>query len=98
MNACQIVLLVALIAVVTLAIVKRDEFTVVLGNFLNWMKDHPRKGPIYLCLVYIACTLAFVPGSILTIGSGVILKQVFESIWKAILVGTAAIWIGASIG
>ena len=38
------------------------------------------------------------PGSILTIGAGLAFKQAYGQTWKALLVGMAAVWVGASVG
>lgn len=42
--------------------------------------------------------MAFVPGSILTLGSGFVLNAAYGEQWKALVVGVAAVWIGATIG
>lgn len=49
-----------------------------------------------LVLVYIIATIAFFPGSILTIGAGYVFYRVFdENIGIALLVGTICVWLGA---
>ncbi|MBI4566400.1 MAG: FAD-containing oxidoreductase [Planctomycetes bacterium] len=41
-----------------------------LQSFLQWVRDVGFWGPAVLGLVYVLCTVLFVPGSILTAGSG----------------------------
>ena len=55
-------------------------------------------GPLILVAVYALCAVMFVPGSILTLGAGFAFKQAYYSTWKAVLIGTPAVWLGASIG
>lgn len=63
---------------------------------LQWFLDAvDRMGiwaPIIFIEVYIACTLLFIPGSLLTIGAGI----VFQSVWKGFLVVSAGSTIGAT--
>ena len=39
-------------------------------EFLAWVELHPRKGMLAVICVYILATILFVPGSILTFGTG----------------------------
>jgi len=55
-------------------------------------------GPFLLALIYIIAVVFFLPGSVLTLGSGLALKQAYNSTWRALLIGTLAVWIGASAG
>ena len=43
-------------------------------------------------------TITFIPGSLLAFGAGWVFKQVYESLWMALLIGTGAVWLGAMIG
>jgi len=70
----------------------------VLRDFVNWVKDHPLAGPFALSGVYVFCTVLFIPGSILTLGAGFAFKQAYKSTWHALAVGSAAVWVGASVG
>jgi uncharacterized membrane protein YdjX (TVP38/TMEM64 family) len=46
----------------------------------------------------VVATVFFIPGSILTLGAGWAFNQAFNNTGWAILVGTASVWVGASIG
>jgi hypothetical protein len=39
-------------------------------NFLEWVQEHPFEGVLAVICVYIVATILFVPGSILTLGTG----------------------------
>lgn len=92
-----IIVLVMLLAAI-LAYVFRDFIQENIEKFLDWIRQNPYSGPIMMTLVYIVATLLFIPGSILTLGSGWALQQAYERTWLAILVGSLAIWTGAWIG
>ena len=49
-------------------------------------------------LAYIIATVAFIPGTILTLGAGWAFQQAYEVTWIAVLVGSLSVWIGAEIG
>jgi len=51
-----------------------------------------------LAIAYVFAAVLFFPGSILTLGAGFAFKQAYGSAWQAVLIGTAAVWIGASVG
>jgi uncharacterized membrane protein YdjX (TVP38/TMEM64 family) len=60
-----------------------------LLNALQWVQDLGSVGAIAFILIYIVATVAFLPGSILTLGAGVVFGVVFGSIY---------VFIGATIG
>jgi len=86
------------LGIILLFIFEKDRANQALKDFLEWIKDHPVQGPFFLTLLYVLCTIFFVPGSVLTIGAGVAFKQAYVSTWKALLVGLVSVWIGASLG
>ena len=68
-----------------------------LRNALQWIENLGPKGAIAFILIYIVATVAFLPGSILTVGAGVIFGVVLGSIYVfigATLGATAAFLIG----
>jgi uncharacterized membrane protein YdjX (TVP38/TMEM64 family) len=60
-----------------------------LTSFQAWVKGFGVWGVVLYALVYAACTVAFVPGSILTLGAGAIF---------GLAQGFAAVLLGASLG
>ena len=65
---------------------------------LEWVRVHKVLGPIVLTLIYIVTTVIFIPGSLLAFGAGWVFKQTYDSLWKALLVGTTSVWLGAWLG
>ena len=60
-----------------------------LRNALQWVNDLGAIAPIAFILIYIVATVAFLPGSILTLGAGVVFGIVQGSIY---------VFVGATIG
>ncbi len=79
-----IILIAALIAVA-----KYFNVQGLLKNALDWIAGLGPWGPVTFILIYILATILFIPGSILTLGSGAI----FGVLWGSIYVS-----IGATIG
>ena len=61
----------------------------ILRNALQWVDDLGAIAPIAFMLIYIIATVAFLPGSILTLGAGVLFGIVRGSIY---------VFFGATIG
>ncbi|NER38290.1 MAG: TVP38/TMEM64 family protein [Oscillatoria sp. SIO1A7] len=87
----QILKLVAIVAIVAVLIVAAKYFNVqqYLRNALEWVDGLGSTGPVVFIIIYIVATVAFIPGSLLTLGSGVLFGVVFGSIY---------VFIGATIG
>mmetsp|Transcript_1872 Transcript_1872/g.2572 ORF Transcript_1872/g.2572 Transcript_1872/m.2572 type:complete len:151 (+) Transcript_1872:62-514(+) len=83
---------------IVLVFVFKSEVEEILESFLDWVEKHKVLGPFLLALVYIIAVVFFLPGSILTIGAGLTFKAAYGSTGQALLVGSLAVWIGASIG
>ncbi len=60
-----------------------------LRNALEWIENQGSVGGIAFILLYIVATVAFLPGSILTLGAGVVFGVFFGSVY---------VFIGATIG
>jgi len=60
-----------------------------LQSALQWIQDLGPLGAIAFIAIYIGATVAFLPGSILTLGAGVIF---------GVALGSALVFIGATIG
>merc|ERR1712238_638754 len=69
-----------------------------LLQFLEWIEDNPTLGVIAFIGVYFICTVCFIPGSILTLGAGFVFSTSTSSLWTGVLLGTIAVFIGASLG
>jgi uncharacterized membrane protein YdjX (TVP38/TMEM64 family) len=61
----------------------------ILRNALQWIDSLGTVGAIAFIAIYIIATVAFLPGSILTLGAGVL----FDVIW-----GSVYVFIGATLG
>lgn len=61
----------------------------ILRNALQWVDSLGAVGAIAFMLIYIIATVAFLPGSILTLGAGVVFGVVLGSIY---------VFIGATLG
>ena len=70
----------------------------IIIEFLNWVEQNPIYGVLAFVLVYVVCTIFFIPGSILTLGAGFVFTASTSSLWTGVLLGTIATFIGASIG
>lgn len=60
-----------------------------LRNALQWVNDLGAIAPIAFILIYIVATVAFLPGSVLTLGAGVLF---------GIVPGSLYVFVGATIG
>ncbi|MEM1393614.1 MAG: TVP38/TMEM64 family protein [Cyanobacteria bacterium P01_H01_bin.150] len=60
-----------------------------LKNALEWINEQGAVGGIAFMLLYIVATVAFLPGSILTLGAGVVF---------GVFLGSVYVFIGATIG
>lgn len=73
-------------AVVALLIVAQKFFNVqqLLINALNWIEGLGPWGPVVFIFIYILATVLFIPGSLLTLGAGVLFKVIGGSICVSI--------------
>jgi uncharacterized membrane protein YdjX (TVP38/TMEM64 family) len=67
-------------------------------EFLEWIENNIVAGVFSFMAVYFFATICFVPGSILTLGAGFVFSASIDSLWTGVLLGTIAVWIGASLG
>ena len=93
----SLILLIIIVAII-LVIVFSKEVKQGLTDFIQWIADHKVSGPLILSLVYIAATIFFIPGSILTLGAGYAFNLAYKSTGIALLIGTLSVWLGAAIG
>ncbi|CAM9546640.1 unnamed protein product [Discosporangium mesarthrocarpum] len=98
----KIGLLVVLVALIVYVIL---DYTVpglgfvaeVLKSFLSWVRDNPGEGVVAFAAVYIFTTVCFIPGSLLTLGAGLVFGSALGT-GIGVLVGSAAVLVGATIG
>src|SRR5216684_7743545 len=91
------IILIVLVAVAILYGAHRLGAGPVLRNALDWIRGLGPLAPIAFVAIYIAACVLFLPGSILTIGAGVIFGVVRGSIYVSIaatLGATAAFVVG----
>ena len=90
-------ILIALVAIAILYGAHRVGAGPILRNALDWIRGLGALAPVAFIAIYIAACVAFLPGSILTIGAGVIFGVVRGSIYVSIaatLGATAAFLVG----
>ena len=66
------------------------------------MSENKQIGPVIMACVIAIATPLFIPGSLMTIGTGFIMHQVYkdddEQVWKSIVVGTLIVYLGTWLG
>ena len=68
--APRIAIVLLLLVIGVLVIVFREDVSEGLQNFATWIQKHKVLGPVILLVAYIIATVAFIPGTILTLGAG----------------------------
>ena len=68
-----------------------------MQDFLDWVEDNPASGVLAFIMVVFGTTLLFIPGIILTFGSGYVFANAF-GLGVGVLVGVIAVFVGASSG
>jgi len=66
-------------------------------KMLDWISENPGIGWIVTVVAYAALTVALIPGSVLTIGSGLAFGSAL-GLAEGILVGSTAVIVGATLG
>ena len=87
----------ALVVIALLGLAKYFNIQIYLKAALSWIEGLGSLGPVVFVLIYIVATVFFLPGSILTLGAGLIFGVVKGSIWVSIgstLGATAAFLVG----
>ncbi|CAM9145808.1 unnamed protein product [Pylaiella littoralis] len=69
----------------------------ILKSFLTWVEDNPAQGAIAFAGVYIFTTVCFIPGSLLTLGAGLVFGRALGT-GLGVVVGSLAVLVGATIG
>ena len=68
--APRIAIVLLLLVIGVLVIIFRDDVSQGLQDFATWIQKHKILGPVILLVAYIIATVAFIPGTILTLGAG----------------------------
>lgn len=68
-----------------------------LKSFLGWVEDNPVLGAIAFAGVYVFTTVCFIPGSLLTLGAGLVFGRAL-GVGLGIVVGSLAVLVGATLG
>jgi len=69
----------------------------IITEFLNWVEENPGAGVGAFIGVYFVATVCFIPGSILTLGSGFVFANRF-GLGLGLLFSTLSVLIGATLG
>lgn len=65
-----------------------------LKDFLEWVEDNPGQGAVAFAGVYIFTTVCFIPGSLLTLGAGLVFGRALGTGW-GVLVGSVAVLVSS---
>lgn len=68
-----------------------------IDSFLDWIEENSVAGIFCFMGVYFVATVLFIPGSILTLGSGFVFASAF-GLGAGLAVGVLAVFVGASLG
>jgi uncharacterized membrane protein YdjX (TVP38/TMEM64 family) len=89
LNSVFKLLLTAVIVAVLIIIANTLNIQGLLSNILLWINDLGPWGPIAFVILYSLATVTFIPGSLLTLGGGLLFGVVFGSIY---------VFVGAVVG
>ena len=95
-------IIVAILFVTVIILIVIDSFTTqhiktAFQSFLQWMETHQVAGVFAFMAVYFLATVLFIPGSILTLGSGFVFANAF-GLGFGVVLATIAVFVGASLG
>lgn len=68
-----------------------------IEGLLQWIEENPIRGLFVFMAVYFVATVLFVPGSLLTLGSGFVFAESF-GLGFGVLLATLAVFVGATLG
>lgn len=100
--------MVALLCITVVLVIIDAKTTRYLEQFytslMDWLSSHLFLGIIVIILLYIVATVLFIPGSILTIGTGYAFHQALQqqqysnAVILAVLCSSVAVFVGATLG
>ena len=68
----------------------------ILTEFLEWVEDNPAQGAVAFAAVYVFTTICFIPGSLLTLGSGLVFGRALGT-GLGVLVGSVAVLVSFGV-
>ncbi|NET25798.1 TVP38/TMEM64 family protein [Okeania sp. SIO1I7] len=77
-------LLIVFVVATLLIIAHKFNAQQLLINALDWIKTLGPWGPIAFIIIYILATVLFLPGSLLTLGAGLLFGPIFGSIYVSV--------------
>lgn len=89
--------LLAIILYVVIDSLTTKHITNAFQSFLVWMETHIIAGIFAFTFVYFAATVLFVPGSILTLGSGFVFGTLM-GLGPGVALASGVVLVGASLG
>ena len=72
----KLTIIITIVTFFTLAIIFNQTTVEILTSFLEWMEDNAAAGAFAFIGLYWFCTVLFIPGSLLTLGAGVVFRVV----------------------
>jgi hypothetical protein len=90
-GAVRLVVIAFLVIAVTLVVVDSlggQHIESAILNFLEWVEEHPHEGVLAVICVYIIATILFVPGSVLTFGTGYAFGSAYDNKLEGVLVAS----------
>ena len=75
-----------------------DEMKMIISSFLHWLSKYRFVGPLVLIIALIVATVLLLPGTVITLGTGVALMKAYENTWLALLVGSISVFVGTWVG
>eukprot|EP01083_Nonionella_stella_P275113 934286_1 len=93
----KIIIVVILLTFLVLAIIFNKTTGKILTGFLEWMKDNAVIGSFAFIGLYWFCTVMFIPGSLLTVGAGLVFGLIVGP-WGGVFLATVIVFAGASLG
>lgn len=96
----KILLGIVLLSIIILVIIDSSTTKYIAGgftSFLTWIETHVVAGVFAFMGVYFVATVAFVPGSILTLGGGFVFGKAL-GLGPGVALASAAVFVGASLG
>lgn len=98
--------MVVLLSIIIVLVIIDAKTTKFLESFytslMDWLSSHLLLGIFVVIIIYIIATILFIPGSILTIGTGYAFHQALQQksngIFIAVLCSSVAVFIGATLG